>query len=239
MAAENVALRAALQEATRGKHLSPCTAPLTDHSPSSQVPTINEACRHSAFLADVRPTSLSGSTSTKGPPPVATLIYTLTALMAQFWPKTLPTSDESSHCLDTGCAPEDLLGKVDAARSTNITELPSPVLLGTASSSIPLTHTGDAVLSNGLSSSGSFLLGTLSKSLVSLSKRVRQGWGYFGIGRRLLLFSPAGQIYPYMDNDTGLLTPATTAVSDLAPQSLPKALAASSAEPEADLTPVA
>ena len=125
--------------------------------------------------------------------------------MAQFWPKTLPTSDESSHCLDTGCAPEDLLGKVDAARSTNITELPSPVLLGTASSSIPLTHTGDAVLSNGLSSSGSFLLGTLSKSLVSLSKRVRQGWGYFGIGKRLLLFSPAGQIYPYMDNDIGLL----------------------------------
>ena len=62
--------------------------------------------------------------------------------MAQFWPKTLPTSDESSHCLDTGCAPEDLLGKVDAARSTNITELPSPVLLGTAPSSIPLTHTG-------------------------------------------------------------------------------------------------
>ena len=239
MAAELVAVRAALQEATRGKNLSPCTAPLTDHSPSSQVPTINEACRHSAFLADVRPTSLSGSTSTKGPPPVATLIYTLTALMAQFWPKTLPTSDESSHCLDTGCAPDDVLGKVDAARSTNITELPSPVLLGTASSSIPLTHTGDAVLSNGLSSSGSFLLGTLSKSLVSLSKRVRQGWGYFGIGRRLLLFSPAGQIYPYMDNDTGLLTPATTAVSDLVPHSLPKALTASSAEPEVDLTPVA
>ena len=62
---------------------------------------------------------------------------------------------------------------------------------------------------------------------------------HFGIGRRLLLFSPAGQIYPYMDNDTGLLTPATTAVSDLVPHSLPKALTASSAEPEADLTPVA
>ena len=44
MAAENVALRAEmhrLHEATRGKNLSPCTAPLTDHPPSSQVPTIN------------------------------------------------------------------------------------------------------------------------------------------------------------------------------------------------------
>ena len=79
----------------------------------------------------------------------------------------------------------------------------------------------------------------MSTSLVSLSKRARQGWGYFGIGRRLLLFSPDGKLYPYIDNDAGLLTPATTAVSDLVPHSLPKALAASSAEPEVDLTPVA
>ena len=44
-----------------------------------------------------------------------------------------------------------------------------------------------------------------------------------------------------MDNDTGLLTPATTVVSDLVPHSPPKAPTASesSAEPEAALTPVA
>ena len=100
------------------------------------------------------------------------------------------------------------------------------------------THKGDAVLSNGLSSSGSFLLGSMRTTLVSLSKRARQGWGYFGIGRRLLLFSPDGKIYPYMDN-SGLLTPATTAVSDLVPHSSPQALTASSADPEVDLTPVA
>ena len=160
----------------------------TDVSPTST------RVRHSALLADVRPTSSPGSTSHQGSQPVATLLYTLTALMARFWPKTLPTSDDSSHCLDSGAAPEDLLGKVDAANATNISELSSPVILGTASSSVPLTHKGDAVLSNGLSSSGSFLLGSMSTTLVSLSKRVRQGWGYFGIGRRLLLFSPDGQL---------------------------------------------
>jgi len=134
---------------------------------------------------------------------------------------------------------EDLLGTVDVANATNITELSSPVTLGTASSSVPLTHKGDAVLSNGLTSSGSFLLGSMRTTLVSLSKRARQGWGYFGIGRRLLLFSPDGKLYPYMDNDAGLLTPATTAVSDLVPHSSPQALTASSADPEVDLTPVA
>ena len=76
----------------------------------------------------------------------------------------------------------------------------------------------------------------MSTTLVSLSKRVRQGWGYFGIGRRLLLFSPDGQLHPYMDNDNGLLTPATTAVSDLVPHSPPQALTASSADPEVDLS---
>ncbi len=101
---------------------------------------------------------------------MVTLLYTLTAPMARFWPKTLPTSDDSSHCLDTGCAPGDLLGKVDVAKATNITELPSPVTVGTASSSVLLTHKG----------------GCCS----------RQGWGYFGIGRRLLLFSPDEQLYP-------------------------------------------
>ena len=74
----------------------------------------------------------------------------------------------------------------------------------------------------------------MSTTLVSLSKRVRQGWGYFGIGRRLLLFSPDGQLYPYMDNDAGLLTPATTDVSNLVPHSPPQALTASSADPEAE-----
>ena len=84
-----------------------------------------------------------------------------------------------------------------------------------------------------------FFLAPCGQLLVSLSKRARQGWGYFGIGRRLLLFSPDGKLYPYMDNDAGLLTPATTAVSDLVPHSPPQALTASSADPEADLTPVA
>ena len=77
------------------------------------------------------------------------------------------TSDDASHCLDTGAAPEDLLGKVDAAKATSITELSSPVTLGTASSSVPLTHKGDVVLSNGLTSSGSFLLGSMRTTLVS------------------------------------------------------------------------
>ena len=73
----------------------------------------------------------------------------------------------------------------------------------------------------------------------STISRARQGWGYFGIGRRLLLFSPDGQLYPYMDNDAGLLTATTTAVSDLVPHSPPQALTASSADQEVDLTPVA
>jgi hypothetical protein len=107
----------------------------TDVSPTST------RVRHSALLADVRPTSSPGSTSHQGSQPVATLLYTLTAPMARFWPKTLPTSDDSSHCLDSGAAPEDLLGKVDAANATNISELSSPVILGTTSSSVPLTLT--------------------------------------------------------------------------------------------------
>ena len=77
--------------------------PVSPEAPANRAETdVSPKSAHSAFLADVRPTSLSGSTSTKGPPPVATLIYTLTALMARFWPTTLPPSDESSHCLDTG-----------------------------------------------------------------------------------------------------------------------------------------
>ena len=148
--------------------------------------------------------------------------------MAQFWPKTLPTSDESSHCLDTGCAPEDMLGKVDVASSCEIYQHHRAPFTGTVGHCVLLhsTHSHGgccSVLAMDSPPQDLFLnLGTLSKSRVSLSKRVRQGWGYFGIGKRLLLFSPAGQIYPYMDNDTGLLTPATctTVVSDLVPHSL-------------------
>ena len=169
MAADRAAMRVEMQQlrewvstSAQGPSisLSSVLAPtLPDPLPPSQASTTNEACRHSALLADVRPASSSGSTSTQGSQPVATLLYTLTALMARFWPKTLPTSDDASHCLDSGAAPEDLLGKVDAAKATNITELSSLVTLGTAPSSVPLTHKGDAVLSNGLTSSGSFLLG--------------------------------------------------------------------------------
>ena len=51
--------------------------PVSPEAPANRAETeVSPKSAHSAFLADVRPASLSGSTSTKGPPPVATLIST-------------------------------------------------------------------------------------------------------------------------------------------------------------------
>ena len=151
-----------------------------------------------------------------GPHPIAQLYSTLvTAILTRFWPLALPDDDPHSHCLDSGCAPEDILDGQDAKNAVNIKALQRPVTLGTASTSVPLTHKGDILLSNGLPSTGSYLLGTMNKSLISLSKRLRQGWGILGLKRKVILFSPEGQVYPDVDDAEGLLTPATSSAHSL------------------------
>ena len=108
-------------------------------------------------------------------------------------------------CLDSA-ATVDVLGKEDCERAQNIQDLEVPRELQTASDPATITQTGDCRVEPGVEIEQGWMAPWLDYTLISLSKRMQEGYTLLAAGTEAWLTSPCQKVYKFILRE-GLLVP--------------------------------
>ena len=107
-------------------------------------------------------------------------------------------------CLDSG-ATVDLLGRDHCESASNIQDLDSPELLGTAGPNpVRIDQTGDCMVEPGIEVRGAWMAPWLDYTLLSLTKRLSEGYSLWASGTEAILTAPDKQPHRFIVKD-GLL----------------------------------
>ena len=131
-------------------------------------------------------------------------IYTALSCMSRgIIQTTAETAYRASSCLDSG-ATVDVLGRDHCEGASNIVDV--DLELGTASDTVRIKQTGDCMVEPGIEVQQGWMAPWLDMTLISLTKRLSEGYRFAASGMHAVLVSPTEKVYRFIVRD-GLIVP--------------------------------
>ena len=112
----------------------------------------------------------------------------------------------ASSCIDSG-ATVDVLGREHCDQAENVQD--ANLELGTAGETVSIRHTGDCVVEPGIAIEQGYMAPWLDMTLISLTKKLSEGYSFMAEGMNAVLVSPTKHVYRYIVQD-GLIVPDCT-----------------------------